>query len=261
MIPTFKSRGASLFETIGFVFTLGMMMSACAQTGRAGADSWKEEVLLHDGQKIIVERSQTYKGRSEPGQSAPIGEHTIRFNLPGTSKPITWISEYGEDIGRTDFNLLAVHAKDGVAYVVASPNLCLAYNKWGRPNPPYVAFKQDGTQWQRIGLEALPLEFKTINVTLSIQKPQSEQLREMGFVNADKRIRMDENAPPELKTILRETIRYDPDCIPMVTNGKGLWLSAGFFTRIKTLDSCEAACHNENFDDKHCPCNSIFQRK
>jgi hypothetical protein len=83
----------------------------------------------------------------------------------------------------------------------------------------------------------------------------------MGLVNADKRIRMDENTPPERKTILREKINYDPECIPMVTNGKGLWLSAGFFTRIKTLDSCEAACRNENFDEKHCPCNSIFQRK
>lgn len=173
MKPISKSPGMSLFKTIGFALTLGMMMSACAQTGRSGADSWKEEVLLHDGQKIMVERSQTYKGRSEPSQPAPIGEHTIRFSLPGSSKPITWISEYGQDIGRTDFNLLAVHAKDGVAYVVASPNLCLAYNKWGRPNPPYVAFKQDGAQWQRISLEALPLEFKTINVTLSIQKPQA----------------------------------------------------------------------------------------
>ena len=227
MKRTFKSRGVSLLKTIAFALTVGMMMSACAQTGRSGADSWKEEVLLHDGQKILVERSQTYKGRSEPGQSAPIGEHTIRFSLPGSSKPITWSSEYGQDIGRTDFNLLAGHAKDGVAYVVASPNLCLAYNKWGRPNPPYVAFKQDGTQWQRIGLEALPLEFKTINVTLSIQKPQAEQLSEMGLVNADKRMRMDGYVrQPEFKTILREELskeRINQMCMEMVLY-KGKWV-------------------------------------
>ena len=82
------------------------LLGACMCTTAIGAgDSWKEEVLLHDGQKIIVERSQSYKGRSEPGQPAPIGDHTIRFSLPGSGKPITWISEYGEDIGRTYFNL------------------------------------------------------------------------------------------------------------------------------------------------------------
>ena len=94
MKSTYKSPRTNLLKTFAFALTLGMMMSACAQTGRSGADSWKEEVVLHDGKRIIVERSQTYKGRSEPGQSAPIGEHTIRFSLPGSSKPITWTSEY-----------------------------------------------------------------------------------------------------------------------------------------------------------------------
>lgn len=43
---------------------LGCAMSACA----TGGASWKEEVLLHDGKALVVERTQTYGGRHEIGQ-------------------------------------------------------------------------------------------------------------------------------------------------------------------------------------------------
>jgi len=80
---------------------VGGSMSACADE-----TSWKEEVLLHDGSKIVVERSQTYGGRHEIGQKPPIKEQEITFTLPGSSRSITWKSEYSEDIGRANFNLL-----------------------------------------------------------------------------------------------------------------------------------------------------------
>ena len=188
-------------------------MSACAQTGRSGGDSWQEEVLLHDGQKIIVERSQTYKGRSEPGQPAPIGEHTIRFSLPGSSKAITWASEYGDDIGRTDFNLSALHVKDNVPYVVAEPNLCLSYNKWGRPNPPYVVFKYDGGAWQRIAFEALPPEFKTVNVVKRIRGIDVENLVKAGQVSVEQVAKLNSGLErPEAKAILREALPPERLC-------------------------------------------------
>lgn len=44
---------------------LGGGMSACAM----GGVSWKEEVLLHDGKMLIVERSQTYGGYAEPAST------------------------------------------------------------------------------------------------------------------------------------------------------------------------------------------------
>jgi hypothetical protein len=43
-------------------------MNAEAGLFGIGGDSWKEDVLLHDGKKLIVERSQTYGGRHEIGQ-------------------------------------------------------------------------------------------------------------------------------------------------------------------------------------------------
>ena len=130
------------------VWTLGVSMNAYG----FGGDSWKEEVLLHDGSTLIVNRSQSYGGRHEIGQPPPIKEHTITFTLPGSNKIITWTSEYGEDIGRTNFYLLAVHVMNGTPYIVASPNSCLSYNKLGSPNPSLHLLQ---IRWQ--GMVAYPV--------------------------------------------------------------------------------------------------------
>ena len=59
------------FKTISLMLALGVSMSAGAGFLGFGGDSWKEEVLLHDGSKIIVKRSQSYGGRRD--------HHTQRF--------------------------------------------------------------------------------------------------------------------------------------------------------------------------------------
>src|SRR5476649_1589502 len=108
---------------LGLLLMMGVSMSTNAGLLGFVGDSWKEEVLLHDGSKMIVKRSKSYGERHEIGQPPPIKEHTISFTLPDSTKAITWTSEYGEDIGRANFNLLAVHVLNGTPYVVASPNL------------------------------------------------------------------------------------------------------------------------------------------
>lgn len=152
-------------KTLGLLLITALNVTACSSK-----DTWKEEVLLHDGSTIMVERLQTYGGMGEIGQSAPVKEHTLTFSLPSSSEKISWTSEYGKELGRTNFNALALHIKDGIPYVVAEPNLCLSYNKWGRPNPPYVIFKHQNNAWQRIPLAELPVEFKTINL-VAVSKP------------------------------------------------------------------------------------------
>lgn len=193
-----------LCKTICLVLTLGVSMNAYG----FGGDSWKEEVLLHDGGKIVVERSQSYGGQHEIGQPPPIKEHTITFMLPGSAKRITWTSEYGEDIGRTNFYLLAVHVLNSKSYIVASPNLCLSYNKWGRPNPPYVFFKYDGKEWQRIPLEEFPAEFTTINVALDILGREVKNLVSLGVVSSEKIKELNHHTTIlEYQTILREPVK------------------------------------------------------
>ena len=224
---------------IGLLLMLGVCISAGAGLFGWGTNKWKEEVLLHDGRKVIVERSQSYGGRSEPGQSAPIKEHTVSFTPPGSNKPITWTSEYGEELGRTNFNLLAVHVLNGTSYVVASPNLCLSYNKWGRPNPPYVLFKYIGTGWQRVSLEEFPIEFKTINVVLSIQKFQADELTRIGLISAEKV--KDLNQPPEIPefaSILRTALpkSYINEMCEERVNYRGYWILPNDAVARKIID-------------------------
>ena len=214
---------------LGLLLMMGVSMSADAGLFGFGGDSWKEEVLLHDGSKIIAKRSLSYGGRREIGQSAPIKSQTLSFALPNSDKTITWTSEYSEDVGRANFNLLALHVLKGTPYIVTEPNLCLSYNKWGRPNPPYVFFKYDGKAWQRIPLSEFPVEFKTLNVVISLGHQYVEAMVKQNLVPAETiKRRNSELTQPEYKTILREPLKdkngiSNTDCEERVLY-KGSWI-------------------------------------
>jgi hypothetical protein len=205
-----KKKGGIIVHTLAALSSFFVGLSGNVEAGLFGfgGDSWKEEVLLHDGSKLVVTRSQTYGGSREIGQLPPIKEHTITFTLPESDKRITWTSEYGEDLGRTNFFLLAIHVLNGTPYIVAEPNLCLSYNKWGRPNPPYVVFRYDGTVWQRIRLEDLPVEFTTMNVALAVMGRDVKNLVSLGIVSSEKIKELNHDiSRPEAKTILREPVK------------------------------------------------------
>jgi len=194
-------------KTISAVLALGISIGACASPPGVSGTSWKEEVLLHDGSRFIVKRSQSYGGRHEIGQSAPVREHTISFALPNSGKTYSWTSEYGEDLGRTNFNLLALHILNGIPYLVVEPNLCLSYNKWGRPNPPYVFFKYDGKSWQRISLSEFPAEFRSINLIVNNgrEKEITRLASKSGYVSSEGVEEINSSLDqPEYRGILRE---------------------------------------------------------
>lgn len=213
-----------LCMTSCLVLTLGVTMNADAGLFGFGDPSWKEEVLLHDGSKMVVERSQSYGGRHEIGQSSPIKEQTITFTLPNTSTTIEFKSEYGEDIGRANFELLALHILNGTPYIVTAPNLCPSYIKWGRPNPPYVFFQYESKAWKRITLEELPTEFKDINLVVN-SKGKEKILTTQSIVTAELVKKLNgELEQPEYKTILREMVKQGlgaTGCpIPTTATGK-----------------------------------------
>ena len=193
------------------VLLLGLLsLNATAGLFGFGDFSWKEEVLLHDGRKIIVKRSQSYGGRREPGQDPPIKEHVLTFQLPGSGKSVKWISEFSQDVGRANFDLFALHVLNDTPYVVAMPNLCVAYNKWGRPNPPYVFFRYDGTAWQRIALAELPQEFVAANVIVNVRREEDIEraAAKLGYVPADAvRSTNQMLQQAELRSILREAVK------------------------------------------------------
>lgn len=188
--------------------SFAISLSAEAGIFGFGGDSWKEEVLLHDGSTMIVKRSLSYGGRHEIGQSIPVSEQTASFTIPQTGKSYIWTSEYGEELGRTNFNLLAIHVLDGTPYIIAAPNLCLSYNKWGRPNPPYVIFKYTDKAWQRIQISELPQEFNTLNVLNNIKEEDTRGISSMRTISADAiKARNAELRQPENQSLVRGPVK------------------------------------------------------
>ena len=206
---------------LGLILMMGVSMSACSK-------SWKEEVQLHDGSKIIVKRSQEYGGMHELGQSSPIKSQEITFTVPDSDKIITFKNEFSEDIGRATFTLLALHILNGTPYIVAEPVGCLSYNKWGRPNPPYVIFRHDGKEWQRITRQELPIEFKDINLVINT-KEHAEKMVAISVATTDAVKKFNSSLKqPEYKTILREpliphTVESNVNCEERVLY-KGHWV-------------------------------------
>jgi hypothetical protein len=193
-----------------------------------GGDGWKEEVLLHDGSKLIVERSQTRGGRHEIGQGSPISGYGISFVLPNTSQPIKWKAEFSADIGRADLHPLALHVLNATLYIITEPVGCLAYNKWGRPNPPYVIFKYDGKDWQHIMVQELPVEFNEMNL-VNDTKGDADKLTSSSLVTADQVKKFNHDLhQAELKSIHHEptkphTSSSNVNCEEQVLY-KGYWI-------------------------------------
>jgi hypothetical protein len=181
-------------------------MSADGALFGIGGTSWKEEVLLHDGGKIVVERSVERGGRHEIGQKPSFKEQRLTFTLPGTSQEVIWEDHFSEDVGSSNFLPMLVDIRNDTAYLVAYPMGCLSYNKWGRPNPPYVIFKYHGKEWQRVPLHELPNEIKIPNLVFSAPDIEVEKSGK-DFISAEmiKAITA-RYRQPEYKTILREPL-------------------------------------------------------
>lgn len=207
-------------KNLALFLMMGLSMTANAGLFGFGAVTWKEEVLLHDGQKIIVERTAKRHGRHEIGQRPPIGDQSISFTLQGTHRQVEWKDEFSEDVGGANFNLIALDVAQGAAYLVVTPAGCFSYTKWGRPNPPYVIFKNQNKEWVRIPLQELPAEIKSPNMLHSSPDEFAEKRAKSGIVSAE--VIRSENArfrQPEYRTILREAIPESALC-PIPTNAR-----------------------------------------
>ncbi len=249
----------AMLKRAGAALILGAGVGACAAAG----SSWKEEVLLHDGQRLIVERTVERGGRREVGQHPPIRQQSLTFTIPGSQKKVAWTDPFAPDHGTASFLPMLLEAREGVAYLVAHPMGCLSYNKWGRPNPPYVVFKYQEMEWSRIALQELPLEFRSPNLIFSSPDDEAKKFGK-NIVSAEEiRGLYATYRQPEYRSILREEIPNPGGerCIPMVSNGKGLWRAQAWFDGKPTLEACRDGCRNEGFDEKTCPCAKIFEGK
>lgn len=188
---------------LGALLIGGLHMRAAAQIFDFNGASWREEVLLHDGSKIIVERFLQRGGRHAIGQEPPIREQRLTFSLPISNERVVWEDKFTEDIGTANFMPLLLEISKDAAYLVVSPMGSLSYKKWGKPNPPYVVFQYRDKEWRRIPLGDLPLEFNTPNLTFSSADIEAKKTGQ-DPISADTIGKLYEGyRQPEYKTILR----------------------------------------------------------
>jgi hypothetical protein len=158
---------------------------------------------------------------------------------------------------------MALDVYKGKAYLVADTMGCLAYNKWGRPNPPYVVFEYDGKGWQRIPFAELPDEIKKPNLIFSAPDTEVKKLG-TSFVTAEMIQQIISDYPqPQYRTILREPIPNagGANCPAMVPYGNGGWLGLDWFSDQPTYEACTKFCANKNVSPEHCPCTTLFKGK
>ena len=245
------------------ILTLEVSISANAGLfEQMGGKNWKEEVLLHDGRKIIVERVQNL-GRRPTLESLEgrILDDTISFSIPETRQQVTWTMSFRDDLPEPNgINVVVLDIVDSVPYVGGYPAGCIAYNKWKRPNPPQILFKHEDGRWKRVLLAEFPPQISRANVIVG--GPPAEGIQAFytaGQVN-ERNHGID---TPEYKTILREPVKRGAvgssvNCVEMVPYGKGGWLGLDWFSDQPSYEACLKFCEAKGVSPENCPCATLF---
>jgi hypothetical protein len=178
------------------------LMACTAMPGIGHTMRWKEEVRLHDGHVIVVDRFYNLGGYPaiESHNRSPLDE-TLTFALPGSGKEIVWKTEFNNLPEPNGLGPLLLDVVDGIPYLATSPAGCIAYNKWGRPNPPYVLFKYVHGAWQRIPLEAFPAVLINSNL---MSRPDSSVLQPYYALEQVEEQMQGRNIVLEARSILRQ---------------------------------------------------------
>lgn len=184
---------------LGLILMMGVSMSACSK-------GWKEEVQLHDGQVLLIERSYNLGGYPTlDARERRLLDETITFTLPESKQKVVWKTDFDDRSSESNsLGSLLLDIVGGVPYLATSPAGCIAYNKWGRPNPPYILFKYVNDVWQQIPLKEFPAELVQANL---MNMPASSQLKPYYDVAAVKAKLADGNISDYAKTILREPVK------------------------------------------------------
>ena len=249
-------RERLLFSVV--IILLSLFLSGCFLGHSAW---WKEEVLLHDGQTIIVDRSQKlggYRTLDAPAYARIVLEEKWDFPVPGTRKVVTWRVNKRFPPEGEGLTLIAVDFLQGTPYIATWPGGTIAYNFWGRPNPPYVFFKYDGQSWQRIPLEEFPKEFTEANVVVGL--PRSD--RRTGTLSAAQvREENREGLEPYMTRIIRGGLSDREVGYPYeIYDGTG-WRGAESLLTQPSYEACVIECKQLDIKEVYCPCEKLYKNK
>ena len=261
-----KMKIIRTIPTILFICILiGISNNAFSFFGFGDTTSWTEEVLLHDGSKIIVERWHKRGGPHSLDAKPPILEYSLSFKHPGTKEIIKWKDGPTEDIERASLKLVSLHMKNRTPYIITTTYLgCRAFNKWGRQNPNYVIFRYEGNEWKRISLSELPSEFTNINLVINTTGYDEEKAAGKGLITVEQIKELNKGLTQGIyKTIVRTPFKEEGDggCPEMIYDGHGGWTGINAFKRETSYEGCLKACKFHSINPEYCPCKRLFVDK
>jgi hypothetical protein len=142
------------------------MLAACSSKAFEPFD-WKEEILLHDGRKVIAERVDTYGGPREPSQSEPnTKDRTIKFADPSDPK-----KTYTHKItGSSNYLMLDFH--EGKPWLVVRVGPFSTDTRC--PIGTYDTYSWSGAQWVQGAFKERPKVFSKPNMatTYTVDEPE-----------------------------------------------------------------------------------------
>lgn len=163
---------------------------------------------------------------------------SLAFTPPNSHQTVLWENKKTEDIGNSNFRPLLLDVVDNTPYLVTNALGCLSYNKWGRPNPPYIVFKYDGNAWQRITLQELPAQLTTPNLIVNSADTVAAKADSNLISAATIKSFNSTLIHKEYKTILREPIKDGGDSgCPELVYYKGAWVGPGDSIGKRMMDS------------------------
>lgn len=220
---------------------------------------WKQEVKLHDGQVIVVEHLYNLGGYPtiESQNRSPL-DKTLTFTEPSSGKEIVWKTVFNDLPEPNSLGPLLLDVVNGTPYLATSPAGCIAYNKWKRPNPPYVLFKYVEREWKRIAMDEFPPVLVYSNL---MGRPDHRLLKPYYSYEQAKKQMQDGNRPIEVISIQREALpNYWKSCPAMISYGKnGGWIGLDWFTDQPSLDACLSFCDQKKIGPENCPCKALFK--
>lgn len=253
----------SIIILLVFISMAVTSIDGCGYLGLFGHAAWKEEVLLHDGSKIVVKRWQKTMNVYSYEKSTLLKEQSLSFKHPNTREKIAWKDGPTEGIRTANFRLLALHLINNTPYVITEAYGCFSYNRWGRPNPPYIILKYEGEEWKRIAIHDLPPGLKSINLMLNTTGRTEINTALRGLVTTENIIKL--RRPPQ--AIYQSIVRTPMEgvgCEGMIYDGRGGW-SGVDYSKMQVsyeacIDECKKVLSMKGSDLQYCPCTRLFNK-
>lgn len=144
---------------VGFAGLSLTFLNACDMLG-GNSLKWTEDVRLPDGRVVQLTRYQEFNGPHEIGDTPNQSDYWLEFKNPETGEVVKWEQK------APGLSTMALMLDGKSPLLLTSPSFGGSYDKFNRPNPPYLLYKYDGA-WRQIDVSKIPLKRFRVNMTFA----------------------------------------------------------------------------------------------